>query len=475
MMLYMIAKFNKILLILLVLLLAGGCTSRNKNGQQPLNDFQIIQERGKLIAVTDYNSTSYFIYRGTPMGYQYELLQLLAKHLDLDLEVIVNNSLDDSFNKLKNHECDILAMNLNITNERKEMISFTDPIGQTRQVLVQKKPKGWRNMSKTTMEQYLVRNQLDLAGKTVHVVKNSAFYSRLVNLQNEIGDSINIVAVENYEAEQLITLVNKEEIDFTVVDENVAMINQTYFPDIDIETPISFPQNQAWAVNQDSPVLLNEINNWLSTVKGTALYVVIYNKYFKDMKASERNQSPYMSIQSSQISDYDTYIKQYCKNIDWDWRLLASLIYQESRFDPNIQSWAGAYGLMQLMPVTAKRFGAAADSPPEVNIRAGIKFIKWIDNTLKDTIPDKEERIKFVLAAYNAGLGHIYDARRLARANGKDPNIWDENVDFFIINKSNPEYYDSELIKYGYLRGQETYDYVKDVIDRYEKYRELIQ
>jgi len=474
-MLFTIQKINTTLLLFLSLLLIEGCSWHKNKGDQPLNDLQIIQERGKLIALTDYNSTSYFIYRGTPMGYQYELLQLLAKHLDLDLEVIVNNSLDDSFNKLAHHECDILAMNLNITNERKEFVSFTEPIGQTRQVLVQKKPDGWRKMSKITMEQYLIRNQLDLGKKTVHVVKNSAFYSRLVNLENEIGDSINIIAVENYEAEQLISLVDKGEIDYTVVDENVAMLNQTYFPDIDIETPISFPQNQAWAVNIDSPVLLNEINNWLSSIRGTALYVVIYNKYFKDMKASERNQSPFMSIQSGQISDYDKFIKRYSKNIDWDWRLLASLIYQESRFDPEIKSWAGAYGLMQLMPVTAKRFGAAADSPPEVNIKAGTKFIKWIDNNLKDSVPDQQERIKFILAAYNAGLGHIYDARRLARANGRDPNVWEGNVDFFIINKSNPEYYDRELIKYGYLRGQETYNYVKEVFDRYEMYHELIQ
>ncbi len=457
------------------LLFIFACDQTKTPAKKEIHDLVNIQKRGKLIALTDYNSTSYFIYRGTPMGYQYELLQHLAKYLNLELEIMVSNSLDDAFTKLTESKCDLLAINLNITNERKDIFSFTEPIGQTRQILVQKKPENWRTMSKYNLDKHMVRNQIDLGGKTVHIVKHSAFYSRLVSLQNEIGDSINIEELENYETEQLITLVNKGEIDFTVADENVAKLNQTYYPDIDVKTAISFPQNQAWAINKNSDLLLAEVNKWIHTMQGSALHAVIYNKYFKNMKAKIRNESPYMSIQSGKISDYDKYIKKYSKTIDWDWRLLASLIYQESRFNPNIKSWAGAFGLMQLMPRTAKRFGASKKSSPETNIKAGTKFIKWLNKNLKDSIPDKEERIKFILGSYNAGMGHILDAQRLARANGKDPAIWIDNVDFFILNKSNPEYYDSELVRHGYLRGHETYNYVKEVTERYEMYKKLIR
>lgn len=453
----------------------GSCGDSEKGKNENLNDLLAIQKSGKLVAITDYNSTSYFIYRGTPMGYQYEMLQNLAKYLNLELELIVNSSLDDAFNKLVQNECDLLAINLNITNERKDIFSFTEPIGKTRQILVQKKPENWRRMSNRNIIKHLIREPLDLAGKTVHVVKNSAYYSRLLSLQNEIGDSINIVEVENYEAEQLIALVEKGEIDYTIADENVAKLNQTYYPNLDVKTAISFTQNQAWAVNKNSPQFLTEVNKWVKNMHGSALHAVIYNKYFKDMKAKQRNQSPYMSIQSGKISVYDKYLKKYSKKIDWDWRLLASLVYQESRFNPKAQSWAGAYGLMQLMPNTAKRFGASKTSKPEVNIKAGTKFIKWLDNNLKDSITDENERIKFILASYNAGMGHILDARRLARANGKDPNVWEDNVDFFILNKSNPEYYDKKLVRYGYLRGTETYNYVNHIMERYEMYQKLIQ
>ncbi len=464
-----------ILYILTFFLLFSSCNQSNTPAKKEIHDLVNIQKKGKLIALTDYNSTSYFIYRGTPMGYQYELLQNLAKHLNLELEIMVSNSLDDAFTKLSKNECDILAINLNITNERKNIFSFTEAIGQTRQILVQKKPDNWRTMSGHSLNKHLIRNQIDLGGKTVHIVKHSAFYSRLMSLQNEIGDSINIQELENYETEQLITLVDKGEIDFTVADENVAKLNQTYYPNIDVKTAISFPQNQAWAVNKNSELLLAEVNKWIQKMEGSSLHSVIYNKYFKNMKAKQRNQSAYMSIQSGKISDYDKYIKKYSKNINWDWRLLASLIYQESRFNPNIKSWAGAFGLMQLMPRTAKRFGASKASSPEINIKAGTKFIKWLNKNLKDSIPDKDERIKFILASYNAGMGHILDAQRLARANGKNPNIWTDNVDFFILNKSNPEYYDSKLVRHGYLRGHETYNYVKEVTERYEMYKKLIR
>lgn len=461
-----------LLLLISVLLSCNGSKKTEKENNFDLND---IKKRGKIVALTDYNSTSYFIYRGTPMGYQYEMLQLLAKHLDLDLEIVITNDLDDAFDRLNEYECDLVAINLTVTNERKNFLAFTKPIGQTRQVLVQKKPYNWQNMSKFNIEKQLLRNQLELADRTVHVMKSSAYVNRLTNLAEEIGDSIHIVEVEHYEVEQLINLVDKGEIEFTIADEEVALLNQTYYPSIDVATAISFPQKQAWAVNLNNTALLEEVNGWIESFHNSNLQAVIYNKYFKDMKARKRSASPYISLKGGKISVFDKIIKKHSKKINWDWRLVASLIFQESRFNPNVQSWAGAYGLMQLMPATAKRFGASKSSTPEQNIAAGVKFIRWLNNQLNDVVKDDEERIKFILASYNVGLGHVLDARRLAEANGKDPNVWTDNVDFFLLNKSNPEYYNSELVKYGYCRGIETFNYVKEVVARYEMYKEVIR
>lgn len=436
-------------------------------------DLNEIRENGKLVVLTDFNSTNYFIYRGQPMGYQYELLQELADHLKIKLDVIVSNDLEESFNYLVEGRCNLIAINLTVTKERRTYFDFTEPHTQTRQVLVQRKPDNWKSLTKSELDKKLIRNQLELARKMIYVEKSSSYAERLKNLSDEIGDSIFIEEVQE-DSEQLISLVAAGDIDYTVCDENVALVNQTYYPNIDVSTAISFPQNLAWAVQKGADILKHEINTWLIGFKKTTKYAVIYNKYFRNQRSSQIVSSDYFSLTSGKISAYDPLIKKYSKQIGWDWRLLASVIYQESRFDPNAESWAGAFGLMQLMPNTARRFGVDRNSPPEQHIRAGVEFIQWLNDRFKVKIPDEQERIKFILASYNIGYGHIEDAMNLAEKNGKDPGIWDKNVDEFLMMKSNPKYYLDPVVKYGYCRGIETYNFVSEVLARYNDYKNII-
>lgn len=430
-------------------------------------------EKGTITAITDYNSTNYFIYRGEPMGYQYELLNMLADQLDVNLEVVVNNDLDESFDCLIRDACDLLAINLTVTRERSRIVDFTEPHSQTRQVLIQRRPDDWPYMSSRELNMQMIRSPLDLAGKTVHVQSNSAYVSRLKNLMEEIGDTIIIVEM-GFVAEQLITMVAEGEIEYTVSDENVAMVNQTYYENIDIETPISFAQNLAWAVRKGDHHLRDSINVWLRNFRSTIEYRLLYAKYFQNQRSARIVQSDFYVLTSGRISPYDELIKRYSEEIGWDWRLLASMIYQESRFMPDVQSWAGARGLMQLMPNTARRFGVRNLSDPEENIRAGVRYIAWLDEVLKDRLPDREERIKFILAAYNVGLGHILDARALARKYGMDPDMWTGNVDYYILNKSNPDYFLDPVVRHGYARGYEPYRYVSEILNRYDHYRNIV-
>jgi membrane-bound lytic murein transglycosylase F len=135
----------------------------------------------------------------------------------------------------------------------------------------------------------------------------------------------------------------------------------------------------------------------------------------------------------------------------------------------------GAFGLMQLMPTTAEMYDVDTNSSPEEQIRAGIQFLLWLDKQLPEEITDPEERIRFVMAAYNVGIAHIYDGRRLAEKHGKDPNIWTDNVDYYILNKSDPTYYRDSVVKYGYARGEETYNFVVEIFERYEHYKKVIE
>ncbi len=448
-------------------------TKENKEKQEEAEIIPHYIERGSITAITDYNSTNYFVYRGEPMGYQYELLNLLAEHLGLNLDVIVNNDLDESFDCLINGSCDLLAKNVTVTRERSHLVDFTVPHSQTRQVLIQRKPDNWQHMTGRELDLHLIRNPLELGGKTVHVQRNSAYAARLRNLMEEIGDTIIIVEVGNV-AENLITMVAEGEISYTVSDEHIARVNNTYFDNIDIGTAISFPQNLAWAVRKGDTHLRDSIDKFLSNFKSTVEYRLLYAKYFLNQRSAWMVQSDFYVLTSGRISPYDDLIKKYSEEIGWDWRLLASMIYQESNFRHDVESWAGAGGLMQLMPGTARQFGVSDIANPEENIRAGVRYIKWLDEILSERIPVMEERIKFILASYNVGLGHVLDARALARKYDRDPDRWTDNVDYFILNKSDPEYFLDPVVRHGYARGQEPYSYVGEILNRYEHYKNII-
>ncbi len=427
-----------------------------------------VLERGTLIASTDYNSTNYFIYRGEPAGYQYELLKALAQHLGVNLEIVVNNDLNKAFEDLWSGKVDVLAHGLTITGKRNDLLDFTIPMGQTRQVLVQR-----RAPSEDNSNHKLIRNILDLKGKMVYVPRNSSYSERLRNLKEEIGGQIYIVDFPQ-DSERLIEMVSSGEIDYTVCDEHIARVNQKYYRNIDIETPISFPQHFAWAVNIGADDLKQHINEWMEEFIPSSNGRFVYNKYFVNPR-SYQSAYRFSSVKSGRISEWDDILKEKSSAYDLDWRLIASLIYQESRFKQDAISWMGAFGLMQFMPGTAEIFGIDYDSPPEEQIEAGMKYLRKLDNQFKDIIIDDEQRLKFVLAAYNAGIAHVFDARRLATKYKRNPNVWEDNVDYFVLNKSNPKYYNDSVVFYGYLRGKESYHYVYEILDRYEHYKNLIE
>ena len=441
--------------------------------EKRITHLEMIKDYGALKVVTEYNSISYFLYRGQPLGFQFELLQELANQMNLALEVSVSNDLERNFSDLSEGTVDMIAMNLTVTSDRKSEVTFTTPFLQTRQVLVQRKPLQWEKMNKIQLEAALIRNQLDLEGKQVYVQTGSVYETRLHTLSNEIGGGIDIREV-NLESEQLIQRVALGEIDYTVCDENVGLVNTTYYPQLDVGTAISFPQNVAWAVNIRSDSLKKVIDQWVSEYRKTSKYAILYNKYFQNRNANRNIHSEFYTLGSGKISQFDEVIRKESERIGWDWRLLASVIYQESRFNPDAVSWAGAFGLMQLMPITARSYGITMDSPPEEQIRAGASFLMWLDNRFDELITDPDERIKFVLASYNIGLGHIQDARRLAELYESDPNIWFGSVDKWLMKKAEPEYYTDQVVRHGFARGIETYNFVKDIMDRYEHYKNIV-
>jgi membrane-bound lytic murein transglycosylase F len=258
-----------------------------------------------------------------------------------------------------------------------------------------------------------------------------------------------------------------------VSDNNIAEVNMRYFPNLDIRTPLSRKLDMAWAVRKGSTTLLQGVNTWMADFTRTRKYRELEARYFDNNRSADIVESDFYAINTGKISPYDNYIRKYSEKLGWDWRLLASLIYQESRFRNDVTSHRGASGIMQLMPSTAQRFGLDTASAPGEQIRAGTEFIRLLLKQFND-VEDPAERIKFVLAAYNIGPGHIIDARNLARKNGADPDKWEDNVARFLLSKADPQYYKDPVVKFGFCKGKETYRYVTEVLERYEHYRNIV-
>ncbi|WP_072529961.1 transglycosylase SLT domain-containing protein [Bacteroides ilei] len=451
---------------LLLLLFFASCGNRKGvrmvDGEADI-DLPDIQERGELVVLTANSSTSYFDYRGEPMGFQYELAQQFARSLNLKLKVKVVNDVIQMVHCLMSGEGDLIAYNLPITNEWKDSLIYCGEENITHQVIIQRRGKD------------ALKDVTQLVGKDIYV-QPGKYLDRLSNLDNELGGGINIcrVSADSTSVEDLITQVAMGEIDYTVASNEIARINRTYYPNLDISLKISFDQRASWAVRKTSPLLAAAADKWHRENINSPEFKASAKRYFELLKHTPH--TAILSVKDGKISHYDDLFRKYAKEIGWDWRLLASLAYTESNFDPNVVSWAGARGLMQLMPATARAMGVppGKDSDPEESIKAAVKYIARLQQIFAK-VPDKAEQEKFVLAAYNAGVGHITDAMALADKYGRNRYLWDHHVDHYILLKSNVEYYSDPVCKSGYFRGTETYNFVREVTGRAAVYRQKIK
>lgn len=309
---------------------------------------------------------------------------------------------------------------------------------------------------------------LDLRGDTIYTRSESKYAMRLRHINEEIGGGIiNVCVPDSVSIDKMLLMVSKGEIDYCLVDEDIAKTANLKLKNLDCTLNASVKLSKSWAVRNTSDSLLTVLNEWRRTLK-PKLIKILDNKYLFN---NSYIQSFQVEIPAGAISPYDEYFKQYSEVIGWDWRLLASLAYHESRFNPNIMSSQGALGIMQIMPKTAAKFGLDEVSAldPERNIEAGVRYIKRLE-MIFSSIENKEERIKFILAGYNAGPGHIFDAMALAEKYGANQNIWFGNVETYLLLKNQEEYYNDSVCKHGFFRGKHTVEYVHDVYDTYYKY-----
>lgn len=431
-----------------------GCGKGSRNEQKPLPD--------TLRVATLYSPTSYFSYRDEEMGFDYTLVKQFAEDKGLVLDLKVAPSMNKMIEMLDSGEVDLLAYDIPITAEFKGSVLPTGPVNNTSQVLVQPKHANLDS---------LITDVTQLVGRDVYVEKNSKYQYRLENLNEELGGGIVIHTVDRDTmiTEDLIDMVSRGMISLTVVDSDIARLNKTYYKDLDITLALSFPQRHSWGVSPSKPWLADSINNWMDTEKSRKSMDELLKKYFELSKNDESHYN--IDFSNGRISPYDDLFRKYAGEIGWDWRLLAAQAYTESHFNPKAVSWAGARGLMQIMPGTARQYGLsqARINDPEANISTAVRLIRDLDKALEKKIPDPEERKKFILASYNSGHAHVYDAIALARKTGRNPQVWTDNVADALLLKSNPRYINDPVVKYGYCRGRQTTAYVREIYKFYDR------
>ena len=456
-------------------------------------DLPAIRERGTLTVLAPYNSTTYFLYRGEPMGYEYELLRAFATEHGLALKMVVVTDRKSLFALLNAGEGDIAAARLVPTEEERAHVGFTEALYRTEPALVQQEAApDEANMSEAAekalqpapdeplpeeleFQARLVTRPTQLAGETVHLPQKDAYKRTLVELSDEISGDVYVVeASEKIGDETLARKVASGEVEFTVMQSNVAELKEAEFTNLKVRPVVGRTHSVSWAVRRNSPQLLEELNRWITEKKNAAILAGLYRKYFVDRKKHrERASSEYLTSSTGKLCEYDPLLQRYANELNWDWRLLASQAFQESRFKPDARSWAGATGLLQLMPRTAREFGVEDLQDPEQNVQGAVKFLRWLTDYWAKRIPDENERLKFILASYNTGAGHVEDAQRLAEKYGGNPKSWDD-VSYWLLQKSTQQYSTDPVVKFGFCRGVEPVTYVERILERFDHYRQFV-
>jgi len=424
------------------------------------DDFDSIKKRRTLRVITRNNAASYFIWRGELLGFEYELAKAFAKQHKLRLEIITAPDHESQIPMLLEGKGDIIASFMTITETReKQGITFSRPHHKTSEILV------------TRANDSSLQTVADLAGRKVYVRKSSAYRETLQKLRDQ-GINFEIIdAPEDMETEEIIAQVASGDYDLTLADSHLLDIELTWRDDIRAAFPLNEARDNAWAMRSGNPQLIRAVNQFIKKQYKSLFYNVTYDKYFKNAHRIKKYRSQRIDLNpDGTLSPYDSIVKKYAQQYNFDWRLLVAQMYQESRFNPRAKSWVGAQGLMQVMPRTAKELGITNLKDPESGIKAGVKYLNWVRDRFEEEL-DVKDRMWFALASYNAGQGHVKDARRLARQKGLNPDRWFDHVEKAMLLLAKRKY--ARKARHGYVRGIEPVNYVREIRSRYRAYIRL--
>ena len=437
-------EWKNVLLILILLSIPILFSCAKKSGLEE------IKESGKITVITRNNSHCYYTYRDKPMGFEYDLAKAFSDYLGVSLNVVTSHW-EELFDVLNGGGGDFIAASLTNTPLREDLIDFSDEYLAIQQQAV------------IHTSNYNTRKIEDLKGKTIHVRHGTSYEERLNELKNE-GLDITIEVHEDTPTEELIRMVAEKEIEVTIADSNIALLNRRYYPDIKIAFPIEEQQSLGWAVKKGETALQEKINEFFNKIKDDGTFAKIYEKYYANVEIFDYvDLKKYHRRLKTRLPKYEEIIKKASKIYGFDWRLITAMVYQESHFNPRARSFTGVRGMMQLTLETAKEIGIKNRLDPEQSIKGGVKYLKELYERY-DGAKDLD-RVLITLASYNVGHGHILDTQKIAKERNLDPNSW-SSLEVILPLLRYPKYYKNT--KNGYCRGTEAVRYVNRILTYYD-------
>ncbi|MEJ2678878.1 MAG: transporter substrate-binding domain-containing protein, partial [Gemmatimonadota bacterium] len=427
-------------------------------GQRPDRarlDLEGIRERGAVRMLTRNSAATYFIWRGKLVGFEFDLARRFAQRLGVRLEVVVAPDRASLLSWLRQGRGDFVAAGLTITPQREAAgIAFSRPYSYAREMVVARPGDS------------TLTAPAQLAGRTIVVRRSSSYWETLKALRQR-GIRLHLEAApEALETEEIIDSVASGAYDLTVADSHILAIERSWRDDVRGVMALNDSVPHGWAVRQDQPGLLAAIDTFIHQEYRGRFYNVLYQRYFES-PSRIRQEVADRPTRTGRISPFDSLFQVFAQRYDFDWRLIAAQAYQESQFNPRARSFAGALGLMQVLPGTAREMGIDSLRQPAHGIRAGVMYLNWLRDQLPETVTGGD-RIWLALAAYNAGWGHLMDARRLAQSLGHDPDTWFGSLDTVMPLLARARYH--AHARYGYCSCVQPVLYVRGIRLRYQAY-----
>ena len=423
-------------------------------------DIADVKKHRVLRVLTRNNAVSYFLLRGEAAGFDHDLVKRFADGLDVRLQMVVPPSHADLVPWLLQGRGDVIAASYTVTPERGKQVAFSVPYLEIQELLVQR------------ASEPPLKSLADLRGRKIRVRAGSSYQATLERIRAKGIPFTVELSRSDEETEQLIAEVAAGEVDLTVADSHIFQAERVWRTDVVAAFPLEPGEKKqlAFAVRPKDRELKALLDRFVRQSYKGLEYNMAWRRYFEDSRiATEVRAQDAGTLQG--LSSFDPLFRKYAQLYGFDWRLLAAQSYQESRFDPQARSLAGALGLFQVLPGTARELGFTRLEDPEQGAHAGIKHLARLADRLETTLP-VQQRMRFALAAYNCGWGHLADARQLARVKALDPDKWFKNVERAMLLLQQPAYY--ARARHGYVRGTEPVRYVSEIQTRYENYLKLV-